>query len=183
MNYCSTDTTPCPPTSHTHQHPSSAKFAWGWWPLRTQMLPYHWGQVTFVVVQSLGHVHLFGTLWTAAHQPSLSFTISLNLLKLMSIESVMPFGHLILCCPLPLLPPNPSQHQGLFQWVTCSHEVAKVLEFQPQHQSFQWTLGLVSFRMDWMDLLAVQGTHKSLLQHHSSKASILQHSAFFTVQL
>ena len=80
--------------------------------------------------------------------------------------------------------PNPSQHQGLFQWVNSSHEVAKVLEFQLQHQSFQWTprTGLVSFRMDWLDLLAVQGILKSLLQHHSSKASILWHSAFFTVQ-
>ena len=79
--------------------------------------------------------------------------------------------------------PNPSQHQGLFQWVNTSHEVAKVLEFQLQHQSFQWHPGLISFRMDWLDLLAVQGTLKSLLQHHSSKASILRHSAFFTVQL
>ena len=73
--------------------------------------------------------------------------------------------------------PNPSQHQGLFQWVNSSHEVAKVLEFHPQHQF------LVSFRIDWLNLLAVQGTHKSLLQHHSSKASILQCSAFFIVQL
>ena len=79
--------------------------------------------------------------------------------------------------------PNPSQHQGLFQWVNFLHEVAKVLEFQLQHQSFQWTPGLISFRMDWLDLLAVQGTLKSLLQHHSSKASILWNSAFFTVQL
>ena len=78
--------------------------------------------------------------------------------------------------------PNPFQNQGLFQWVNSSHEVAKVLKFQLQHQSFQWTPGLISFRMDWLDLLAVQGTLKSLLQHHSSKASILLHSAFFTVQ-
>ena len=77
--------------------------------------------------------------------------------------------------------PNPSQHQGLFQWVNSSHEMAKVLEFQLQHQSFH--PGLVSFRMDWLDLLVVQGTLKSLLQHHSSKASILWHSAFFTDQL
>ena len=83
------------------------------------------------------------------------------------------------------LPPalNPSQHQGLFQWVNSLHEVAKVLEFQLQHQSFQWTPGLISFRMDWLDLLAVQGTLRSLLQHHSSKASIFRCSAFFTVQL
>ena len=79
--------------------------------------------------------------------------------------------------------PNPSQHQGLFKWVNSSHEVAKVLEFQLQHQSFQWTPRLIAFRMDWLDLLAVQGTLMSLLQHHSSKASIFQCSAFFTVQL
>ena len=79
--------------------------------------------------------------------------------------------------------PNPSQHQGLFQWVSSSHQVAKVLEFQLQHQSFQWTPRTYFFRMDWLDLLAVQGTLKHLLQHHSSKASILLHSAFFIVQL
>ena len=80
--------------------------------------------------------------------------------------------------------PNPSQNQGLFQWVNSSPEVAKVLEFWLQHQSLQWTPGLMSWDwMDWSDLLAVQGTLKSLLQYHSSKASILQHSAFFIVQL
>ena len=73
--------------------------------------------------------------------------------------------------------PNPSQHQGLFQWVNSSHEVAKVLEFQLQHQSSNEHPGLIFFRMDWSDLLAVQGTLKSLLQHHSSRASILWHSA------
>ena len=78
--------------------------------------------------------------------------------------------------------PNPSQHQGIFQWVNSSHEVAKVLEFQLQHPSNEHP-GLISFRMDWLNLLVVQGTLKSLLQHHSSKASILQHSVFFTVQL
>ena len=79
--------------------------------------------------------------------------------------------------------PNPSQHQSLFQWVNFLHQVAKVLEFQLQHQSLQWHPGLISFRMYWLDLLAVQGTLESLHQHHSSKASILWHSAFFTVQL
>ena len=88
----------------------------------------------------------------------------------------------------PLLSPsapvfNLYQHQGLFQLVSSSHQVAKVLELQVLHQSLQWTLGLISFRMDWLDLLAVQGTLKSLLRHHSSKASILRRSAFFTVQL
>ena len=78
--------------------------------------------------------------------------------------------------------PNPSQHQGLFQWVNSSHEVA-ILEFQPQHHPSNEHPGLVSFRMDWLDLIAVQGNLKSLLQHHSSKALILQRSAFFTVQL
>ena len=88
--------------------------------------------------------------------------------------------------PLPSPSPpalNLSQHQGLFQWVSSSHQVAKVLEFQFQHQSFHWTLRTDSFRMDWLDLLAVTGTLKSLLQHHSSKASILWCSAFFIVQL
>ena len=87
-----------------------------------------------------------------------------------------------LSCPSPPAP-NPSQHQSLFQSVSSSHEVAKVLEFQLQHHSFQRNPGLISFRMDWLDVLAVQGTLKSLLQYHSSKASILQCSAFFTVQL
>ena len=88
----------------------------------------------------------------------------------------------------PLLSPAPpafnlSQHQGLFKWVSSSHQVAKGLQFQLHHQSFQWTPGLISFRMDWLDLLAVQGTLKNLFQHHSSNASVLWHSAFFIVQL
>ena len=88
----------------------------------------------------------------------------------------------------PLSSPSPpalnlSQHQGLFQWVSSSHQVAKVLEFQLQHQSFQWTPRTDPLRMDRLDLLAIQRTLKSLFQHHSSKASILQHSAFFMVQL
>ena len=88
----------------------------------------------------------------------------------------------------PLLSPSPpafnlSQHQGLFQWVSSSHQVAKILEFQLQHQSFQWTLRLISFRMNWLDLHAVQGTLKSLFQYNSWKASILRCSAFFIVQL
>ena len=88
----------------------------------------------------------------------------------------------------PLLSPSPpalnlSQHQGLFQGVSSLHHVAKVLELQLQHQSLQWYSGLISFRIDWLDLLAVQGTLKSLLQHHSSKGSILRCSAFFIVQL
>ena len=122
------------------------------------------------------------TPWIAAHQASLSITNSRSSLKLMSIESVMPSSHLILCCPLLLLPPVPlsirvfSNESTLMRW--------------PKYWSFSFSIspcnehpGLISFRMDWLDLLAVQETLKSLLQHHSSKASILQHSAFFTVQL
>ena len=78
---------------------------------------------------------------------------------------------------------NLFQHQGLFQWVGSSHQVAKVMEFQLQHQSFQWNSGLISFRIDWFDLLAVQGTLKSLLKHHNSKPSIFWHSSFFIIQL
>ena len=94
--------------------------------------------IVVVVVQSLSQVWLFVTLWTAARQASLSFTISRSSLKLMSIESVMPSNHLILSSPfLPTF--NLTQHQGLFKWVSTSHQVAKVLAFQLQHQSFQWT--------------------------------------------
>ena len=93
-------------------------------------------------------------------------------------SSVIPFSSFNLSSAF-----NLSQHQSLFKWISSSHLVAKVLRFQLQHQSFQWTPRLISFRMDWLDLLTVQRTLKSLLQHHSSKASILQHSAFFTVQL
>ena len=136
-----------------------------------------------VVVQFLSHVLLFATPWIAARQASLSFTISWSLLKLMSIESVMPSNHLILCHPFSAPALKPSQHQGLFQWISSLHQVAKVLELPLQHQSFHEYLGLMSFRIDWFDLLAVPGTLKSLLQHHSSRASILWHSAFFMVWL
>ena len=91
-----------------------------------------------------------------------------------------PSKHLILCCPLLLLP-SIFPTIRVFSWVSSSHQVAKVLEFQLQHQSFQWIFRLISFKIDWFDLLEVQGTLKSLPQHHSSKASILQHSAFFIV--
>ena len=122
------------------------------------------------------------TPWTAAHQASVSFTISQNLFKLMSIELVMPSNHLILCCPL-LLPPS------IFPSITVfSSELALRIRW-PKYWSFSFSIrpsseysGLVSFRMDWLDLLAVQGTVKSLLQHHSSKASILRCSSFFMAQ-
>ena len=127
----------------------------------------------FSSVQLLSHIRLFVTPWTAACQASLSIKNSWSLLKLMSIESVVPSNHFILCSPSPPAY-NLSQHQGLFQWLSSSYQVAKVLEFQFQHQSLQWYSGLISFRLDWFDLPAVQGTLKSLLQHHSAKASILR---------
>ena len=134
----------------------------------------------YIVVHSLSHVWLFVTPWTAAHQAPLSLTVSWSLLKLMSIEPMIPSNHLILCFPPAF---NLSQHQGLFKWVSSAHHVAKVLELQLQHQSFQWifkTWGY-SLRTDWLDLLTVQGTLKSLLQQYISKASILRCSAFFIV--
>ena len=135
----------------------------------------------FNSVQSLSHVQLFATQWTAAHQASLSITNSQNLLKLMSIESVMPSNHLILCHPL-FLPPSIFPSNRVF-----SNESVLRISW-PKYWSFNFSpsneySGLISFRMDWLDLLPVQGTLKSLLQHHSSKASILQCSAFFIVQL
>ena len=122
------------------------------------------------------------TTWIIARQSPLSSAISRSVLRFMSIESVMPSNHLIFCCPL-LLPPSIFPSIRVFSNVSSSHQVAKVLEFQLQHQSFQEHPGLISFRMDWLDLLAVQGTLKGLLQYHSSKESILWCSAFFIVQL
>ena len=125
-----------------------------------------------VVVRLLSCVWLFVTPWTAAHQASLSFTISWNLLKLRSIESVMPSKHLILCCPLLLLP-------SIFPSIRVfSNELALHISISPSYEYSE----LISFRIDWFDL-AVQGTLKSLLQHHISKESIPWHSAFFMVQL
>ena len=126
-------------------------------------------------VQSLSCVRLFATPWIPARQASLSITISWSSLRLTSIESVMPSSHLILCCPLLLLPPIPSSIRVFSNESTLRMALAS---FLPKKIP-----GLISFRMDWLDLLAVQGTLKSLLQHHSSKASILWHSAFFKIQL
>ena len=142
-----------------------------------QKLPRHCKAT--IVVQSLSHVWLFATPWTAAHQASLSFTISGTLLKLMSIESVMPSNHLTLCCSHLILP-------SIFLSIRVfSNESALRIRW-PKYWSFSFSIspsneysGLISFRMDWLDLLAVQGTLKSLLQHHSSKASIFWHLAFF----
>ena len=137
----------------------------------------------FSSVQSLSHVPLFATPWTAAHQASLSFINSQSLLKLMSIESVTPSNHLILCRPL-LLPPS------IFSSIRVFSSESVLHIRWPKYWSFSFSMspsneysGLISFSMDWLDLLSVQGTLKSILQHHSSKASILQHSALFMVQL
>ena len=134
-------------------------------------------------VQSLSHVRLFATPWIAARQASLSITNSQSSLRLTSIESVMPSSHLILCRPLLLLPPIPPSIR------VFSNESTLHMKW-PKYWSFSFSIipskelpGLSSFRMDWLDLLAVQGTLKSLLQHHTSKASTLRCSAFFTVQL
>ena len=139
--------------------------------------------VQFSSVQSLSSVQLFATPWTAACQASLSITISWSSLKLTSIESVVPSSHLILCRPLLLLSPIPPSIK------VFSSESAPCMRW-PKYWSLSFSIspssehpGLSSFRMDWLDLLEVQGTLKSLLQHHSSKASLLRHSAFFTVQL
>ena len=139
--------------------------------------------VQFSSVQSLGRVRLFATPWVAARQASLSITISRSSLRLTSIESVMPSSHLILCCPLLLLP-SVSPSIRVF-----SNESTLHMRW-PKYWSFSFGIspskehpGLISFRMGWLDLLAVQRALKSLLQHHSSKSSILRHSAFFTVQL
>ena len=134
-------------------------------------------------IQLLSHVQLFATPWTAACQASLSITNSWSFLKLMSIELVMPSNHLILCCPLLLLP-------SIFPNIRIfSNESALHIRW-PKYWSFSFNISpsneysrLISFRMDWLDLLAIQGILKSLLQYHSSKASILHRSAFFIVQL
>ena len=137
----------------------------------------------FSLVQSVICVRLFVTPWTAARQASLSITNAQSLLKFMSIKSVMPSNHLILCRPLLLLP-------SILTSVRVFSKESILHIRWPTYWSFSFSIspsneysGLISFRMDWLDLLAIQGTLKSLLQHHSSKASILQCSAFFIVQL
>ena len=139
--------------------------------------------VQFSSIQSLSHVRLFATPWITTCQASMSNTNSQSSLKLTPIESVMPSSHLILCRPLFLLLPIPPSIR------VFSNESTLRMKW-PKYWSFSFSIipskehpGLISFRIDWLDLLAVQGTLKSLLQHHSSKASILRHSALFTVQL
>ena len=131
----------------------------------------------------LSGVQFFLTPWTAARQASLSLTISQSLLQLMPIESVMPSSHLILCCPLLLLPLIPPSIRVFFSESTLRMR-------WPKYWSFSFSISpsneysvLISFRMDWLDSLADQGTLKSFLQHHSSKASVLRCSAYFVIQL
>ena len=133
-------------------------------------------------LQSVSCVRLFAAPWTAARQASLSITNSQSLLKLMSLESVMPSNHLILCRPLPLLP-------SVFPSIRVFSDKSVLRIRWPKYWSFSFSIspsneysGSISFRMDWLDLLAVQGTLRHLLQHHSPKPQILQCSAFFTVQ-
>ena len=139
--------------------------------------------VQFSSVQLLSHVRLIVTPWTAACQASLSITNSRDLLKLMPIELVMPSNQLIFCCPLLLLP-------SIFPSIGVFPNVSVLCISWPKYWNFRFSIspynghsGLISFRMDWLDLLAAQGTLKSLLQHHTSKTSVLQYSAFFMVQL
>ena len=157
-------------------------------PMATNLVGFDWLNSLCLIfclssVQSLSHVRLFATSWIAARQASLSITNSGSSLKLTSIESMMPPSHLILCRPLLLLPPIPPSIR------VFSNESTLHTRW-PKYWSFSFSIipskehpGLTSFRLDWLHLLAVQGTLKSLLQHHSSKASILRCSAFFTVQL
>ena len=162
-------------------HQSTRKLSMGWsGTLKPASLMV---SLKFSSVQSLSRVRLFATTWIAAHQASLSITNSWSSLKLMPIQLVMPSSHLILCRPLLLLPPIlPSIR-------VFSNESTLRIRW-PKYWSFSFSVspsnkhpGLISFRMDWLDLLAGQGTLKSLLQHHSSKASIFRCSAFFIVQL
>ena len=139
--------------------------------------------IQFSSVQSLSHVQLFATPWISARQASLSITNSWSLPKPMSIELVMPSSYLILCRPLLLLPPIPPSIRVFSNESTLHMRWPKYWSFSFSISSSNEQPGLIYFRMDWLDLLAVQGTLKSLLQHHTSKASILQCSAFFIVQL
>ena len=140
-------------------------------------------KICYSAVQSLSLIWLFAIPWTSARQASLSITNSQSSPKLMSIESVIPSNHLIFCRPLLFLP-------SIFPSIKVFSNESALRIWWPKHWSFSFNIspsnehsGLISLRMDWLDLLAVQGTLKSHLQHHSSKASVLWHSDFFTVQL
>ena len=154
--------------SHSSKSPGNAKLG-----------SLYYIAASFSSVQSLSHVRLFATPWITAGQASLSITNSRSSLRLTSIKSVMPSSHLILCRPLLLLPPIPPSIR------VFSNESPLRMRW-PKYWSFSFNIipskefpGLISFRMDWLDLLAVQGTLKNLLQHHSSKASSLLRSAFY----
>ena len=153
------------------------------WPSRDTCVLWGLKPIQFNSVQSLSHVRFFATPWIAAHQASLSITNSRSSPKLMSVKSVMPSSHLILCRPLLFLPPIPPSIR------VFSNESALHIRW-PKYWSFSLSIspsneysGLISSRVDWVDLLGIEGTLKCLLQQHSSKASILLCSAFFTVQL
>ena len=164
-------------------------FNWTWFwrsSFVKNQITFYWS--TFLTIQhqyqfSLCHVRLFATPWAAACQASLSIANSWSLLKLMSLKSMMPSNHLILCRPLFLQP-------SIFPSIRVFSDESVLRIRWPKSSSFSFSINssnecsrLISFRIDWLDLLAVLGTLKSLLQHHSSKASILWHSAFFRVQL
>ena len=150
-------------------------------------------KIQFSSVQLLNPVQLFVTQWTAPYQASLSITNSQSLLKLIFIKSVMPSNHLILCRPLPLLllcTEKPVLSPKIFPSIRVFSNESVLHIRWPKYWSFSFNIsppnehsGLISFRMDWLDLLTVQGTLRSLLQHHSSKASVLQYSAFLILQL
>ena len=144
---------------------------------------YGYVRYQFSSVQSLSRVQFYATPWIAAHWASLSITNSWSSLKLMSIKSVMPSSYLIHCRPLLLLPPIPPSIRVFSNESTLRMRWPKYWSFSFNIRPSNEHPGLISFRMDWLYLLAVQGTLKSLLQHHSSKASVLQYWAFFTVQL
>ena len=138
-------------------------------------LPTNFIKTQFSSVQLLSHVRLFATPWITARQASLSITNSRSSPKLMSIESVMPSSHLILCRPLLLLPLIPPSIRVFSNESTLHMRCSKYWSFRLSIRPFNEHPGLVSFRMDWLDLLAVQGTHKNLLQHHSSKWNTIIH--------
>ena len=138
--------------------------------------------IVIVIVQSLSHVWLFVTSWTIARQVPQSSTVSWSLLKFMSIESVMLSKQLIQLSPLLLFALNLSQYRGLFQWVGSLHQVAKVWSFIFSNSPSNGYLRLISCKIDWFDLLSVQGTLKSLIQHYILKSSVLWCSAFYMVQ-
>ena len=162
---------------------STLRIPWDY-PVALSSITYNFiSHIQFSAVQSLSHVWLSATPWTAACQASLSITNSQSLLKPMHIELVMPSSHLILCPPTFLTP-------SVFPSIRVFSNESALPIMRPKYWSFSFNIspsnehsGLISFRMDWLDLLAVQGTLKSFLQHHSSKASILRHSAFFIFQL